>query len=58
MKNQNFAITFSIDQSLKEILDSINNIRGWWSEEIEGSTDKIIELVPGRNGMACIGQLH
>jgi Activator of Hsp90 ATPase homolog 1-like protein len=41
MTNQNFAATFSVDQSPREVFDVINNIRGWWSGEIDGRTDKL-----------------
>ena len=41
MNNQNFTTTFSVDKTPKEAFDAINNVRGWWSEEIEGSTDKL-----------------
>jgi hypothetical protein len=41
MTTQNFTTTFSVDRSLEEVFKAINNVRGWWSEEIEGPTDKL-----------------
>jgi ketosteroid isomerase-like protein len=41
MDNQNFSTTILVDKSKKEVFNAINNVRGWWSEEIEGNTDKL-----------------
>jgi hypothetical protein len=41
MKNQNFTTTFSVDHSPEEVFEAINDVRGWWSEEIDGRTDRL-----------------
>lgn len=40
MNNQNYTTSFHVDQSAEEVFNAINNVRGWWSEQIEGSTGK------------------
>jgi len=41
MKDQTFAASFTVDKTPEEVFKAIKNIRGWWSEEVEGLTDKV-----------------
>ena len=41
MSDKNFSTSFPVSQSPEVVFDAINNVRGWWSEAIEGSTDNL-----------------
>jgi hypothetical protein len=44
MKTSDFSTTVLVDQTPKEAFDAITNVRGWWSEEIEGGTAKLNDV--------------
>jgi len=41
METSDFTATFLVGQTRKEVFDAFNNVRGWWSENIEGGTGKL-----------------
>lgn len=41
MNNQNFSTTLLVDQTPEQAFDAITNVRGWWSEAVEGGTNEL-----------------
>lgn len=41
MSEPHFSTTFTVDQMPEEAFAAINHVRGWWSEAIEGDTDRL-----------------
>jgi hypothetical protein len=41
METTNFKTGFSVDQTPHEVFKAVTNVRGWWSEEIDGNTEKL-----------------
>lgn len=38
MSAQDFSATILVDQSPEAVFEAVTDVRGWWSEEIEGNT--------------------
>jgi hypothetical protein len=41
MKTESYTTSFRLDRSPEEVFNAINDVRGWWSGEIQGDTDKL-----------------
>ncbi|WP_129714859.1 SRPBCC domain-containing protein [Pedobacter sp. SYP-B3415] len=40
MNNQDFTTTFEVNAPASAVFDAVTNVRGWWSENIEGATNQ------------------
>jgi hypothetical protein len=38
MSDHSFTTGFTVDQTPREAFDAISNVRGWWTEDIDGPT--------------------
>src|SRR4051812_23838385 len=44
MITQDFSAALLVDQAPEEVFNAINNVRGWWSEEIKGNTERLNDV--------------
>jgi hypothetical protein len=40
MSEKSYSTTFSVDKTPAEVVEAIADVRGWWSKDVEGPTDK------------------
>ena len=41
MTTSDFTTTILVDQTPNEVFNAVNNVRGWWSERIDGGTTEL-----------------
>lgn len=41
MTTANFTTTLTVDQTPEQVFKAVTDVRGWWSEEIEGNTSQL-----------------
>lgn len=40
-RTKDYTIALLVDRPPKQVYDAVNNVRGWWSGEITGTTDQL-----------------
>jgi hypothetical protein len=40
MKNQDYTLSIAVDVTAEEAFKGINHVSGWWTENLEGSSQK------------------
>jgi len=41
MENQNYTTAILVNKSPEKAFEAVNNVRGWWTENIKGNTQKL-----------------
>jgi hypothetical protein len=53
MSSSDYTATISVNKTPKEAFNAINNVRGWWTENLEGGTEKL-----GDEFTVTFGKVH
>jgi uncharacterized protein YndB with AHSA1/START domain len=43
-ESASFTVAFSVDRTPDEVFRAINNVRGWWSEDIDGRAEQASDV--------------
>lgn len=41
MENKDFTTSFLVEESPEKVFKAVNNVKGWWSENVTGKTEEI-----------------
>jgi hypothetical protein len=41
MSGRDLTLAFTVEQSAEQVFQAVTNVRGWWSEQIVGDTDRL-----------------
>jgi hypothetical protein len=41
MNNRNYTTTLLVDQTPEAVFNAINNVRGWWTKDVKGNSEKL-----------------
>jgi hypothetical protein len=41
MFDQDYTTSFVVDQTPEEVFNAINNVRGWWGTDVQGTSDHV-----------------
>ena len=54
MKTSDYTTTLLVAKTPEEVFNAINDVRAWWSEDMEGLTDKLNDVFTVRFGEVFI----